>query len=142
LDLHWLLYILVPAYIIVCVFLIGVVLLQQGKGADLAGAFGVGGGTQAAFGARSATTLLHRLTTGSFVAFIVLALTISLVQAVSLRSTGISKSLSRAATAPSTGAAAPKLPATSFTTTAVAMPVQQIPATAAPEPRKAPAPVR
>ena len=71
---------LVVLYIFVCFFLILVVLLQQGKGADIAGAFG-GGGSQTAFGARGATTLLHKLTTGAFVGFIVLALTLTLLEA-------------------------------------------------------------
>lgn len=71
---------LVVVYIFVCFFLILVVLLQQGKGADIAGAFG-GGGSQTAFGARGATTILHKLTTGAFVGFIVLALFLTLLQA-------------------------------------------------------------
>src|ERR1043165_6996308 len=54
---------LVILHVIISVFLILVVLVQQGEGADLAGAFG-GGGSQTAFGARGATTLLHKLTTG------------------------------------------------------------------------------
>ena len=58
---------LVILHVIISLFLILVVLVQQGKGADLAGAFG-GGGSQTAFGARGATTLLHKLTTGFFVA--------------------------------------------------------------------------
>src|SRR5881394_1073187 len=49
-------------HVIVCIFLILVVLLQQGKGADWAGAFG-GGGTQTAFGARGAGTILSKATT-------------------------------------------------------------------------------
>ena len=72
--------ILVVIHVIVSLFLILVVLVQQGKGADLAGAFG-GGGSQTAFGARGATTLLHKLTTGFFVAFVVTSLTLAIVQA-------------------------------------------------------------
>ena len=71
---------LVVLYVFICFFLILVVLLQQGKGADIAGAFG-GGGTQTAFGARGATTLLHKLTTGAFVGFIVLALLLTILEA-------------------------------------------------------------
>ena len=61
-------YLLYVVHVLVCVFLILVVLLQQGKGADLS-VFG-GGTTQTAFGARGATTLLHKLTVASFVIFI------------------------------------------------------------------------
>ncbi len=71
---------LVVLYVIICFFLILVVLLQQGKGADIAGAFG-GGGSQTAFGARGATTFLHKLTTGAFVGFVVLALVLSILEA-------------------------------------------------------------
>ena len=71
---------LVVLYVIVCCFLVLVVLVQQGRGADIAGAFG-GGGTQTAFGARGATTLLHKLTTGAFIGFIVLSLGLTLMQA-------------------------------------------------------------
>jgi preprotein translocase subunit SecG len=70
---------LVILYIFVCVFLILVVLVQQGRGADLAGAFG-GGGSQQTFGPRGASTFLHRLTTGFFVAFIVLALALAVLE--------------------------------------------------------------
>ena len=71
---------LVVLYVVICFFLILVVLVQQGKGADIAGAFG-GGGTQTAFGARGATTLLHKLTTASFIGFIVIALALTVLQA-------------------------------------------------------------
>ena len=71
---------LIVIYVIICFFLILVVLLQQGKGADIAGAFG-GGGSQTAFGARGATTFLHKLTTGAFVGFIVLSVILSIMEA-------------------------------------------------------------
>jgi preprotein translocase subunit SecG len=69
---------LVILYVLVCLFLIMVVLLQQGKGADLAGAFG-GGGSQASFGPRTGTNIMHRLTTISFVLFVVLSLSLAIL---------------------------------------------------------------
>ncbi len=61
-------YFLVFIHIVVCLFLIGVVLLQTGKSADLAGAFG-GQGSQTAFGPRGASNLLTKLTTYSAIVF-------------------------------------------------------------------------
>jgi preprotein translocase subunit SecG len=69
---------LVILYVLVCIFLILVVLLQQGKGADLAGAFG-GAGSQASFGPRTSTNIMHRLTTVSFVLFVVLSMTLAIL---------------------------------------------------------------
>ena len=66
--MHILLYFVVALHIIVCLFLIGVVLLQQGRSADLAGAFG-GQGSQTAFGPRAAANVLTRLTTWSAIIF-------------------------------------------------------------------------
>ena len=48
-------------YVLVCLFLLGVVLLQQGKGGDIAAAFG-GSSSQTAFGARAGATVLTRAT--------------------------------------------------------------------------------
>jgi preprotein translocase subunit SecG len=70
--------VLVILYVIVCIFLILVVLLQQGKGADLAGAFG-GGGSQTSFGPRGTTNIMHRLTTGFFVVFVLLSITLAIL---------------------------------------------------------------
>ena len=67
-------YLLYTIHVIVSLFLIMVVLLQQGKGADLS-VFG-GGATQAAFGARGAASVLHKLTVWGFVAFIVTTISI------------------------------------------------------------------
>ena len=72
--------VLVVLHVIISIFLILVVLVQQGKGADLAGAFG-GGGSQTAFGARGATTLLHKLTTAFSVLFVITSLTLAVMQA-------------------------------------------------------------
>jgi preprotein translocase subunit SecG len=63
-----LLILVVILHVIVCLFLIGVVLLQQGRSADLAGAFG-GQGSQTAFGPRAAANVLTRLTTWSAIIF-------------------------------------------------------------------------
>ena len=60
-------------HIIVCLILIFAVLLQSGKAADLAGAFG-GGGSQTAFGARGNATLLTKLTTASAIIFMLTSL--------------------------------------------------------------------
>jgi preprotein translocase subunit SecG len=75
-------YLLVFIHIIVSLFIIGVVLLQQGKSADLAGAFG-GQGSQTAFGPRGAANLLTKLTTYSAILFMIttIGLTILLSRA-------------------------------------------------------------
>jgi preprotein translocase subunit SecG len=65
-------------HVIVCVFLIIVVLLQSGKAADLAGAFG-GMGSQTAFGPRGSATLLSKATTISAVVFMVTSITLSIM---------------------------------------------------------------
>ena len=67
-------------HVIVCLFLIGVVLLQSGKAADLAGAFG-GMGSQTAFGPRGAATALSQATTVSAILFMVTSLSLSIVAA-------------------------------------------------------------
>jgi len=69
-----------PKHVIVCLFLIGVVLLQQGKSADLAGAFG-GQGSQTAFGPRGAANLLTKLTTWSAILFMVISISLTILLA-------------------------------------------------------------
>ena len=71
-------YFVYTVHIFISFFLILVVLLQQGKGADLS-VFG-GGSTQAAFGARGAATILHKLTVACFVLFIVTTMSIGILQ--------------------------------------------------------------
>ena|SRR5687767_6615323 len=66
-------YVTLTIYVLVCLVLILVVLMQQGKGGSMANAFG-GGASQAAFGARSGATVLSRATTVCAVIFIIGAL--------------------------------------------------------------------
>ena len=73
------LYVLVTIlHVVVCLFLIVVVLLQSGKAADLAGAFG-GMGSQTAFGPRGSATLLSKATTVSAVIFMITSLALSVL---------------------------------------------------------------
>ena len=65
-------------HIVVCLFLIIVVLLQSGKAADLAGAFG-GMGSQTTFGPRGSATVLSRATTISAALFMVTSLTLTIL---------------------------------------------------------------
>jgi len=109
-------YVLEAIHIIVCIFLILVVLLQQGKGADLS-VFG-GGSTQTAFGARTATTLLHKLTVASFVIFIVTTVSIALAKG----------------TVSTVMSGAPVKKATTTKTLPAKTPVKTVPVPAAPAP--------
>lgn len=72
-------YLVLILHLIACFFLIAVVLLQQGKGQDLASAFG-GGGTQAAFGPRGSATLLSRVTTGLAAVFMVTSISLAVLK--------------------------------------------------------------
>lgn len=65
-------------HIVVCLFLIIVVLLQSGKAADLAGAFG-GMGSQTAFGPRGAATVLTKATTISAVLFMLTSISLGVL---------------------------------------------------------------
>jgi preprotein translocase subunit SecG len=70
--------VLVILHVVVALFLIGVVLLQQGKSADLAAAFG-GQGSQTAFGPRGAANLLTRLTTYSAIIFMLTSIGLTIL---------------------------------------------------------------
>ncbi|HYK37516.1 preprotein translocase subunit SecG [Alloacidobacterium sp.] len=71
-------YLILAIHIIVCIVLCVVVLLQQGKSADLAGAFG-GQGSQTAFGPRGAANLLTRLTTWCAVIFMLTSIGLTIL---------------------------------------------------------------
>ena len=63
-------------HFIVCLVLIGVVLLQRGKGADLGASLG-GGGANTIFGSRGAGNFLTKITTGSAIIFMGTSLTLA-----------------------------------------------------------------
>jgi preprotein translocase subunit SecG len=65
-------------HVIVCIILVLVVLLQSGKGADLAGAFG-GGSTQTAFGSRGPASFLSKMTTIAAIVFMLTSIGLSLI---------------------------------------------------------------
>ena len=79
--------ILTIIHVIVCFFLIVVVLLQSGKAADLAGAFG-GMGSQTAFGPRGSATLLSKATTLAAAIFMVTSLSLAILATPGAASSG------------------------------------------------------
>jgi preprotein translocase subunit SecG len=71
-------YFIIVVHVIVSLFLVGVVLLQQGSSADLAGAFG-GQGSQTAFGPRAAANVLTRFTTWAAIIFMITSLSLTII---------------------------------------------------------------
>jgi preprotein translocase subunit SecG len=70
--------VLIIIHVIVCLFLIAVILLQSGKGAELGAAFG-GGSSHTLFGSRGAATFLNKMTTVAAVVFMITSLTLAVV---------------------------------------------------------------
>src|SRR5271155_4827391 len=95
-------------HVVVCFFLIIVILLQSGKAADLAGAFG-GMGSQTAFGPRGSATLLSRVTTVSTVVFMLTSISLSIL---ATRSAGLGSGTALQRHPTKTSAPATPVPAT------------------------------
>ncbi|MGA9072089.1 MAG: preprotein translocase subunit SecG [Terracidiphilus sp.] len=91
-------------HVIVCGVLIFVVLLQQGRSADLAGAFG-GQGSQTAFGPRAAANVLTRITTWAAILF--MCTSIALTVLMSHSGGGTHSVLDNVKTAPASAPAKP-----------------------------------
>ena len=106
-----LLVLLTTLHVLVCVFLIIVVLLQSGKAADLAGAFG-GMGSQTAFGPRGSATLLSKATTASAVVFMITSLSLSILATRNAGQVGGSTVLDKAKTPATAPAKVPLTPTT------------------------------
>jgi preprotein translocase subunit SecG len=98
---------LIVLHCLVCLVLILVVLLQTGKGADLAGAFG-GGGSQTALGSRGAATVLSKATTVAAIVFMFTSLALAIFS--SRRTSAVLQSTP--ITLPSAPSGAPGAPAT------------------------------
>src|SRR5262252_3927749 len=69
---------IVLIHIIVSLIIIGLVLLQSGKGADIGSAFG-GAGSQAVFGSMGTPTLLGKITTGIAIVFTLTSFTLAML---------------------------------------------------------------
>lgn len=63
------------AHVIVCLFLVGVVLLQHGKGADIGATFG--GSSQSLFGSEGPLPLLNKITTAAAIIFMLTSVTLA-----------------------------------------------------------------
>jgi preprotein translocase subunit SecG len=125
---------LVLLHVLVCFVLMGVILLQSGKAADIAGAFG-GSGSQTAFGPRGAASFLSRATTWCAVMFMFT----SMALAVHVRTAGGGgggRSVLQQFSTPAPKSAAPAQPGAPAqpapTPTQPAAPAQQPPAPAQP----------
>ena len=131
-------YILTPFFVLNCLVLIIVVLLQSGKAADLAGAFG-GAGSQTAFGPRGAATILSQATTWCAIMFMVCALAMVVKVDRGLDQGGgggssILEKYSKPASKPATTPPAPVTPAPGTTPSpATQQPQQQAPASTPPK---------
>jgi len=123
-------YALIALYVLFCLVLSLVILLQQGRGGDIASAFG-GSSSQAAFGARSGATLLTKATTVAAVLFMLFALTLSILG----QRGGSSVVSGTAAPAPAPRPATSPAPAGSTApSTAATTPATTPPATTTPAP--------
>jgi preprotein translocase subunit SecG len=111
---RWAGWLLTTFFVANCLVLIIVVLLQSGKAADLAGAFG-GAGSQTAFGPRGAASVLSQATTWCAIMFMVCAMALAVrVDRVSGGGSSILEKFSKPApaskTAPATTTPQPATP--------------------------------
>ena len=64
-------------HVVVCFFLVGIVLLQHGKGADIGATFG--GSSQSLFGSEGPVPLLNKITTAVAVIFMLTSVTLAYI---------------------------------------------------------------
>lgn len=68
---------LIILHVLVCLFLVGVVLLQHGKGADIGASFG--GSSQSLFGTEGPLPLLNKITTAAAIIFMLTSLALAYI---------------------------------------------------------------
>jgi preprotein translocase subunit SecG len=130
-------YVVPTIHVLSCLFLIVVVLLQTGKGADMGAVFG--GGSQTLFGSGGAGNFLTRLTTATAIIFMATSLILTYGQTPSSHSRLLEKLPPPAAEAPAPEAPASEAPAADAGAPAEA-PVAAAPEAEAPVEKPAPAP--
>jgi preprotein translocase subunit SecG len=130
--------VLTIVHVLVCFFLVVVVLLQSGKAADLAGAFG-GMGSQTAFGPRGSATVLSKATTIAAALFMMTSLSLAILATRAASSTGsiLEKQKAPAKSAPAQPAS--KGPG-SISVTPQGGKATEVPVPAPPQSQPAPAP--
>lgn len=64
-------------HVLTSLFIIGVVLLQSGKGAEMGATFGSGGGSQSVFGAGGGGNFMTKVTTAAAIVFMLTSLTLA-----------------------------------------------------------------
>ncbi|HET8759464.1 MAG TPA: preprotein translocase subunit SecG [Nitrospiria bacterium] len=89
---------IIIVHVLVCLIMIGVILLQAGKGAEIGAAFG--GSSQTIFGSRGATTFLSKLTIGAASLFMLTSLSLSILSNQRSVASSIIDALPPAATTP------------------------------------------
>jgi preprotein translocase subunit SecG len=131
---RWAGWLLTTFFVLNCLVLIIVVLLQSGKAADLAGAFG-GAGSQTAFGPRGAASVLSQATTWCAIMFMVCALAMVVRVDRSVENGEGGGSILQQFSKPTT-----KTPAPASNTPAPATPQPAAPQSSTPQPQQQPAP--
>ncbi len=75
-------------HVVVCLFLVGIVLLQHGKGADIGATFG--GSSQSLFGTEGPLPLLNKITTAAAIIFMLTSVTLAYISSQSSTSSVMS----------------------------------------------------
>lgn len=101
---------LIILHVVACFAIIGVVLLQAGKGADIGSAFG-GAGSQAVFGSMGTPTILGKITAAIAIVFVITSFTLALLGGE--RSASVVREPAPPASTPAAPAPSPAAPAPS-----------------------------